>query len=135
MTTPFGPQLIGETEKTLNALLLRHLDGTGLTEPQWVTLRLAGMLDGSVDTHGLAAAVADRAHFADADQLVSTLAARVLLDDGRLTSAGRELVAEVQATTAAATAPIWDGLPSDDVAAATRVLNDVLVRAHAALAR
>ena len=44
-------------------------------------------------------------------------------------------VAEVQATTAAATAPIWDGLPSDDVAAATRVLNDVLVRAHAALAR
>ena len=31
MTTPFGPQLIGETEKTLNALLLRHLDALGPT--------------------------------------------------------------------------------------------------------
>ena len=50
MSTPFGPQLIGETEKTLNALLLRHLDGTGLTEPQWVTLRLADQFDGTVDT-------------------------------------------------------------------------------------
>ena len=31
MTTPFGPQLIGETEKTLNALLLRHLDASAAT--------------------------------------------------------------------------------------------------------
>ena len=135
MTTPFGPQLIGETEKTLNALLLRHLAGTGLSEPQWVTLRLAGMLDGSVDTAGLAAAVADRAHFADAEQLVGELTARGLLADGRLTSAGRDLVADVQASTAVATAPIWDGLPTDDVAATARVLNEVLDRAHAALAR
>ena len=49
MSTPFGPRLIGETEKTLNALLCRLLAGTGLTEPQWVTLRLADLLDGSVD--------------------------------------------------------------------------------------
>jgi hypothetical protein len=48
MTTPFGPQLIGETEKTLNAILRRLLQGTGLSEPQWVTLRLAGQL-GNVD--------------------------------------------------------------------------------------
>ena len=135
MTTPFGPQLIGETEKTLNALLLRYLEGTGLTEPQWVTLRLAGMLDGSVDSDGLAAAVTNRAHFADAEQLVVELTARGLLDDGQLTSAGRDLVANVQAATVAATAPIWDGLPADDVAATTRVLNEVLGRAHAALAR
>jgi hypothetical protein len=135
MTTPFGPQLIGETEKTLNALLLRHLEGTGLTEPQWVTLRLAGMLDGSVDTDGLTATVGDRAHFTDADQLVGALTARGLLDDGRLTSAGRDLVAGIRASTAAATAPIWDGLSTDDVVATTRVLNEVLERAHAALAQ
>jgi Helix-turn-helix family len=134
MTTPFGPQLIGETEKTLNALLLLYLEGTGLTEPQWVTLRLAGMLDG-VDTDGLAAAVADRAHFTDAEQLVGGLTARGLLDNGRLTSAGRALVADVQASTAAATAPIWDGLPTDDIAATVRVINEVLDRAHAALAQ
>jgi len=61
MPTQFGPQLIGETEKTLSALLRMFLDGTGLTEPQWVTLRLADLLDGAVDAHGLAAAAADRA--------------------------------------------------------------------------
>jgi len=135
MTTPFGPQLIGETEKTLVALLLRNLEGTGLTEPQWVTLRLAGLLDGSVDTDGLTAAVADRAHFTDADQLVGALTARGLLDDGRLTPAGRDVVADVQAASAARTDAIWDGLSADDVAATTRVLNEVLERAHAALAR
>jgi hypothetical protein len=135
MTTPFGPQLIGETEKTLIALLLRNLEGTGLTEPQWVTLRLAGLLDGSVDTDGLTTAVADRAHFTDADQLVGTLTARGLLDDGRLTPAGRDVVAQVQAASAATTDVIWDGLSADDVAATTRVLNEVLERAHAALAR
>ncbi len=133
MPTPFGPQLIGETEKTLNALLRRFLAGTGLTEPQWVTLRLAGLLDGSVGAAVLAASVADRAHLPDAAELVRGLADRGLLDDGRLTPDGRELVAAVQATIAADTAPIWDGLPPDDVAASTRVLNEVISRARAVL--
>jgi hypothetical protein len=133
MSTPFGPQLIGETEKTVNALLRRFLEGTGLTEPQWVTLRLADMLDGSVGADDLAAAVADRAHFPDAADLVSELTNRGLLDHGRLTSAGRELTAAVQATIAAETAAIWGDLPADDVEAATRVLNEVLARARVVL--
>ena len=134
MSTPFGPQLIGETEKTLNALLLRFLDGTGLDEPQWVTLRLAGLLDGSVDAAGLAAAVADRAHFPDATGLVGRLTDRGLLDDGRLTSAGRELTAAVQARITTGTAAIWDDLPAADVAATARVLNELVTRARAVLA-
>lgn len=134
MPTPFGPQLIGETEKTLNALLRRALAGTGLTEPRWVTLRLAGQLDGTVDADGLTAAVADRAHVADAADLVAQLTARGLLDGGRFTAAGRQLVADVQERIATATAPIWDGLPPDDVEAATRLLNEVVGRARAALA-
>ncbi|MCY1143299.1 hypothetical protein OWR29_35335 [Actinoplanes sp. Pm04-4] len=40
MTIPFGAQLIGRTEKALNALLDQALQGTGLTEPQWVALTL-----------------------------------------------------------------------------------------------
>jgi hypothetical protein len=48
--TPFGPQLLGETEKTLNALLRKSLRGTGLTEPQWVTLRVAALTDGTTAT-------------------------------------------------------------------------------------
>jgi hypothetical protein len=127
------PRLIGETEKTLNALLCRFLEGTGLTEPEWVTLRLADLLEGSVDADGLTAAVADRAHFEDAALLVDGLTERGLLDDGRLTSAGRELTTAIQATITTQTAPIWDNLPADDVAAATRVLNEVVVRARAIL--
>ena len=133
MSTSFGPRLIGETEKTLNALLRRSLEGTRLTEPQWVTLRLADLLAGSVNAEGLSAAVADRAHFRNAGDLVDELTNRGLLDDGRLTSAGRELTAAVHATITAETAQVWDNLPADDVAAATRVLNEVVARARAVL--
>ena len=133
MSTPFGPQLIGETEKTLDALLHRFLQRTGLTERQWVTLRLAGMLDGSVDADGLATALADRAHFSDAGDLVAELTDRGLLADGRLSAAGRELTTTLQTTITADTAPIWDNLPSDDVAADTRVLNEVITRARVLL--
>src|SRR5258707_12493044 len=34
-------RVIGQTEKTLNAILDRELAGTGLTESQWVMLTLA----------------------------------------------------------------------------------------------
>ena len=47
MTATFGPQLIGQTEKTLQALLRRALAGTGLDERQWVALRLADQPDGT----------------------------------------------------------------------------------------
>jgi hypothetical protein len=133
MPTPFGPQLIGETEKTLNALLRRHLEVPGLTEPQWVALRVAEQLEGSVGADGLAAALSDRAHFSDAADLVSGLTDRGLLDDGRLTPAGRELAAAVQAAVKIETAPLWDGLAAEDVAATTRVLNELVSRARALL--
>jgi hypothetical protein len=130
MSTPFGPRLIGETEKTLDALLQRFLDGTALTEPEWVTLRLAEILDGSRDAAGLAAAVTDRAHFLDAAELVDQLTGRGLLEHGQLTPSGRELTAAVQTTIACQTAPIWDGLPDEDVAATTRTLNEINTRAR-----
>ncbi len=133
MPTPFGPQLIGETEKTLNALLRRFLEDTDLTEPHWVTLRVAGLLDGRGGGDGLVVEVADRAQFPDAAHLVGELTDRGLLDDGRLTPSGRELTAAVQARIAAETAPIWNDLPAPDIAAATRVLNEVLTRARVVL--
>jgi hypothetical protein len=58
---------------------------------------------------------------------------RGLLADGRLSAAGRELTTTLQTTITADTAPIWDNLPSDDVAAATRVLNEVITRARVLL--
>jgi hypothetical protein len=134
MTTPFGPQLIGETEKTLNALLLRVLDGTGLTEPQWVTLRVAAMLDGTVDADELAAAVADRAQFTDATHLVAVLTETGMLEDGHLTAQGRAQFDALQAAVTARATTIFTDLPADDVAATTRVLNEVVERARVALA-
>jgi hypothetical protein len=133
MSTPFGPQLIGETEKTLNALLRRFLEPNGLTEPEWVTLRLAGQLDGNVDTNGLIAALSSRAHFTKAPELVKELSARGLLEGGELSRSGRELVASVQATISTEAAPIWAGLPDADVDSTTRVLNEVITRARRVL--
>lgn len=130
MATPFGPQLIGETEKTLNALLQRVLDGR-LTERQWVTLRVAATLG---DDDDLAAAVAERAHFADAPVLVTGLTRDGLLAQGRLTDAGRALVAELQDEIAALVAPVWGDLSAVDVDVTGRVLNTVLARARAVLA-
>ncbi len=133
MPAPFGPQLIGETEKTLNALLRRVLAGR-LTEPQWVTLRLSLLLE-EASSEELVAAVGARAHFEEAGPLVAGLSEAGLLEGGRPTAAAQALVAEVQQEIATLTDPIWDGLPSADVDAAARVLNAVVVRARAALAR
>ena len=75
-----------------------------------------------------------RAHLSNAAALVDELTHRGVLDNGRLTSAGREMTAAIQTTVATATAPIWESLPDEDVAAATRVLNEIVTRARAVLA-
>lgn len=130
MSVTFGPQLIGETEKTLNALLRKALHGTGLSEPEWVTLRVAGQNQAGVDLAGL---VADRAHFPDAADLVVTLTARELLQDQGLSARGQELVAEVRRRIAEATGSLWDDLAPGDVAATERILNTVVSRGRALL--
>jgi hypothetical protein len=134
MSTPFGPQLVGETEKTLNALLRRILEPAGLTEHQWVTLRLAGQLNGSVDAEGLAVALADRAHFTNAAALVGELTDSGLLEDAKLSSSGSELAAAIQATIARETASIWENLPDADLVSTGRVLNEIIVRARRVIA-
>jgi crotonobetainyl-CoA:carnitine CoA-transferase CaiB-like acyl-CoA transferase len=128
MTIPFGPQLLGQTEKTLQALLRRALADTGLSEPQWVALRVAGQPDGSA----LRARVADLAQFADADELVTALEERGLVADDAPTAAGRAMLETVLARSAALSGPIWDDI--EDADAATRALTLVLTRARAALA-
>jgi len=129
--TTFGPQLIGETEKTLNALLRRVLAGENLTEPHWVCLRLTAQLDGAAD---LATAIRERAHFANAAELVGDLTARGLVVDGRLTDAGRKFVDVTRGRIEQLTSPIWEGLAAEDVETAERVLNSVVERARAVLA-
>lgn len=138
---PLGPRLVGETEKTLNALLVRALDGTGLDEPGWVTLVLAADLrqatelaQGPEPAATVVAAIADRTHRPGAAALVATLQAHGLLDaEGRPTADGRATIARVRSRIAAATTGLWDDLPAPDVAATERTLNRVLERGRAAL--
>ncbi len=127
MTATFGPQLIGETEKTLNALLRRSLADSGLDEEQWVTLRVASAHDGPVGT--LAGRVADRAHFDNTDRLVERLEEKGLIAGERPTDQGQALLRDVLGGNSS----IWQDVP--DAEAAARALTIVLTRARAALAR
>jgi hypothetical protein len=58
---------------------------------------------------------------------------RGLLSDGRLSPAGATLLDQILTAAASQSTAIWTGLPDDDVAATTRVLNTVLARAEAVL--
>jgi hypothetical protein len=145
-TTPtFGPPLIGQTEKALNAILDRQLAGTGMTEPQWVTLTLTVAGGGSADRGQLIGRVvtALKVRDAEAESLIAELAAAQLLqasDDGdasrvEVTDAGRQLHGRIRAQVGEITERLWGSLPAEDLASAGRVLSTVLGRANAELAR
>jgi hypothetical protein len=127
MTATFGPQLIGQTEKTLQALLRRALADTGLSERQWISLRLADQPDGTA----LRDRIADQAKFDDADQLVTDLEQRGFIANHAPTADGHAMLDRVLAKSAALSGPIWDDI--DDADAAAHALTVVLTRARAAL--
>ena len=140
----FGTQIIGQTEKALNAILDRQLAGTGLTEPQWVTLTIAVTSGGSLDAESLATRVAGalKVNGADAQARIEELAAVKLLEvsgndraTARVTHAGNELHGRIRRTVAEITQRLWGDLPADDLAIAGRVLATVLERANGELAR
>jgi hypothetical protein len=140
--TAFTPRLIGETEKTLNAILDRHLAGAELTEQHWITLTLAVVSGGSIDRRELVEHVSTGAKFSEHDvqARVSELIARQLLDDSgspqvTVTAAGKELHARIRSVNVELTERLWGDLSDDDLATAARVLGTVLERANAELAR
>jgi DNA-binding MarR family transcriptional regulator len=139
----FGTQLIGQTEKTLNAILGRLLADTGLSEPQWVTLTVVVMSGGSVDRDQLVRRVAGalKVNEAEAQARIDELARSLLLagppEDGApvtITDAGRELHTGIRAHVAEITQRLWGDVPADELATAARVLRTVLDRANAELA-
>jgi len=141
-TPTFGTPLIGQTEKALNAILHRQLAGTGLTEPQWVTLTLAVVSGGSVDDQELTARVAGalKVSEARAEAHIDDLADAQLLQApdsaGSLvtvTGAGQQLHSEIRAAVTHITERLWGDLPPDDLETAARVLSAVHERANAEL--
>jgi DNA-binding MarR family transcriptional regulator len=141
-TPAFSPRLLGETEKTLNAILDRHLAGSGLTEQHWITLTSVIVSGGAIDRNELVRQVVRGAKFSEQDvrARVSELVASQLLDDSAspkvtITEAGAQLHAQIRATNNELTARLWADLSAEELATAARVLGTVLVRANAELAR
>ncbi|BCJ38402.1 hypothetical protein Athai_59050 [Actinocatenispora thailandica] len=136
----FGTALIGQTEKALNAILDRQLAGTGITEPQWVTLTLAVVGGGDIDRAELVRRVGGATQYrpaAVAERIAELTAAGFLRDggDGRIqvTDEGQARWATVRAAIGPITQELWGDLPAGDLTAAARVLGTVLDRAKAVL--
>lgn len=136
------PRVIGQAEKTLNAILARHLDGTGLTEPQWVILTLAVTGGGSFGRGEFARQVAGalKTGVAPAEDQIGRMAATGHLglsgDGGTVTvaEAGRRVYAQITAATGEIVQRLWRDLSADDLATAGRVLTIITERADADLA-
>jgi DNA-binding MarR family transcriptional regulator len=141
-TTPtFGTQLIGQTEKTLNAILGRLLAGTGLSEPEWVTLTVAVTSGGSIERRAFVSRIAGALKIsqAEAQARIDELAAKQLLDVDdsavTVTDAGRQLQGRIRRAVGEITDRLWGDVPAEDLAVAGHVLTTVLERATAELAR
>ncbi|WP_327085535.1 MarR family transcriptional regulator [Nonomuraea sp. NBC_01738] len=141
LTQPFGTALIGQTEKTLNAILERRLDGTGITEPQWVTLTLTVVSGGTIDRAELIRKVGTATKFNQASvaERIAELTAAGLLRDGgdgsvQVSDAGQEQWTQVRTALGPIIQGLWGDLPAEDLATAGRVLGTVLDRANAVLA-
>lgn len=142
-TPAFGTQIIGQTEKALNAILERQLADTDVTEPQWVTLTIAVMSGGTIDRAQFVSRVVGALKITDAEAQarMDELAAAALLEaverDGErviVTAAGSDLHARIRTAVSEITQRLWGDLPAEDLATAGRVLATVLERANAELA-
>jgi DNA-binding MarR family transcriptional regulator len=141
-TTPPFAQLIGQTEKTLNAILDRLLDGA-VSEPEWVSLVLIAGSGGTADRDEFTSRVA---HALKADRQtaachVGQLAAKGLVFSTpgagsavTLTEAGQQLLGRIRKQVGDVTERLWGDLPRPDLDVAGRVLSTVLERAEADLA-
>jgi hypothetical protein len=142
-TTPtFSPRLLGETEKTLNAILARQLEGTGLTEPDWVTLVLTATSGPGLARDELVGRVAAGLKVEEAqarERVDGLVGARMLQVSGdrstvMLTETGSELFGRIRGAVDLITERLWGDLPAQDLGTAGRVLGTILARAEAELA-
>ncbi|MFB9587638.1 MarR family transcriptional regulator [Streptomyces racemochromogenes] len=141
MTAPVADaRILGLAHYAARGVLEHVLARHGLTFTQQIALRAAVTADAPQTPHDLITPIhgslkADPADIrATIDEL---LAGKLLAADskGHLhpTDAARELLAAVGADTAPVTARIWGGIPSEDLAAAGRVLALVTERANVEL--
>ncbi len=138
-------RVIGQAEKTLNAILGRQLAGTGLTEPQWVilTLTLAVTGGGGAERDRFTSMVADALKISEAEAEVRVgdmVTAQQLTITGQgsavtVTGTARQLHSRIRTAVTEITQRLWGDLPAGDLATAGRVLAIITERANAELAR
>ena len=135
--TTFTPQVLGETEKALNAILDRQLAATGLTEHQWITLRLTMTAGGEIARTQLVGRLAGalKVGAADAEARLGELMAAGLMeasDEGRVaaTEAGAAVHARVRGAVNEITQRLWGDLPVSDLETTGRTLVTILERAN-----
>jgi len=139
----FSPRVIGQAEKTLNAILGRELAGTGLTEPQWVILTLAVTSGGTAERDQFTHMVADALKISGAEaeaRVADMVTAQQLQITGEppavtATGAARQLHGRISATNTQIVQRLWGDLPAGDLATAARVLAVITERANTELAR
>jgi hypothetical protein len=139
----FSTRVIGQAEKTLNAILGRELAGTGLTEPQWVILTLAVSGGGAADRDRFTSMVADALKISEAEakaRVADMVTAQQLHIPGQgsavtVTGTAQQLHSRIRATIAEITQQLWGDLPAEDLATAGRVLAIITERGNAELAR
>ena len=137
----FGTQLIGQTEKALNAILGRQLAGTGLGEPHWVALTLTVLSNGPIARDELIGRVAGTLRCADqrasvfaADLTTMGLLQATATGQVETSEAGRAQWHAIRDGINRIIERLWGDLPADELAMAGRVLSTVLERANAELA-
>jgi hypothetical protein len=136
-------RVIGQAEKTLNAILGRQLAGTGLTEPQWVILTLAVTGGGGAERDRFTSMVADALKISEAEAEVRVgdmVTAQQLTITGQgsavtVTGTARQLHSRIRTAVTEITQRLWGDLPAGDLATAGRVLAIITERANAELAR
>ena len=134
-------RVIGQTEKSLNAILDRQLAGTGLTEPQWVILTLAVTSGGTIQHDQFTGQVAGALKISEAGaqaRIAELVTARHLEASAEasavaVTGAARQLHGRIRAAITEITDRLWGDLPAEDLATAGRVLAIVNERANAEL--
>jgi DNA-binding MarR family transcriptional regulator len=124
-------QVIGQTEKALNAILERQLAGTDITEPQWVALTLT-VVSGGLPADALVERVSSvlKIEQSAAGRRIAELVAANLVHttpDGttEATEHGKARWTHVRAAITQITERLWGDLPEQDLATAGRVLNTV----------
>ena len=139
MANSISPKLIGQTEKTMNAILQRII-GDRVTEPEWVSLVVlagAGEFTSSDATGMVAGAL--KVQPPEGERVLGSLTRRGLIGAttaGKqgLTDDGRALVSEVRVRTDDVIQRLWGDLPAEELEVAANVLSAVLARAERELA-